>query len=360
MVDHRRPRPVPGRLGHPARPLPGQPGGLRRPLPVAGRRRGDAPLAGLPARRRRPRPVAGRRRHRPGRPRHPAAAAPGHRLRRHPARPGPGDGRPRPRRRRSRWPRPAPPSGPAGCCSAPTPGPATCSPSSAPSSPWSSPRSSSATTARPTRPPSPSAGSRSGSGWTTPASTASRSWPGAALKAAQDVGGHQVTATTRGFDPDPAAAERLAGFLRTRLPAAAGTHDHSATCLYTLTPDRDFVLGPLPGHDRVLVALGAAHGFKFAPLLGRALADLALHDGTDVDIAPFAARPSRPHQPPARGQLPGLSGADGTPPTCEIVRQVDTFWQLVVGFLLTTVLGGLLGTYLQCAFLEAPERGPAP
>ena len=39
---------------------------------------------------------------------------------------------------------------------------------------------------------------------------------------------------------------------------------------------------------RVLVALGAAHGFKFAPLLGRVLADLALHDGTDVDIAPFA------------------------------------------------------------------------
>ncbi|HSO55560.1 MAG TPA: N-methyl-L-tryptophan oxidase [Actinomycetes bacterium] len=113
-------------------------------------------------------------------------------------------------------------------------------------------------------------------------------WPGAALKAAQDVGGHRVTPTTRGFDPDPAAAERLAGFLRTRLPAAAGTHDHSATCLYTLTPDRDFALGPLPGHDRVLVALGAAHGFKFAPLIGRVLADLALQGGTDVDVTPFA------------------------------------------------------------------------
>jgi sarcosine oxidase len=113
-------------------------------------------------------------------------------------------------------------------------------------------------------------------------------WPDAALKAAQDVGGHQVTATSRGFDPDPAAAERLAGFLRARLPTAAGAHDHSATCLYTLTPDRDLVLGPLPGHDRVLVALGAAHGFKFAPLVGRALADLALHDGTDVDLTPFA------------------------------------------------------------------------
>ena len=116
-------------------------------------------------------------------------------------------------------------------------------------------------------------------------------WPDRALKAAQDVGGRQVTATTRGFDPDPAASERLARFLRTHLPAA-GTHDHTVTCLYTLTPDRDLVLGPLPGHDRVLVALGAAHGFKFAPLLGRVLADLALHGGTDVDITSFA--PNRP------------------------------------------------------------------
>jgi sarcosine oxidase len=113
-------------------------------------------------------------------------------------------------------------------------------------------------------------------------------WPGAALKAAQDVGGHQVTAASRGFDPDPAAADRLAGFLRTRLPAAAGAHDQTATCLYTLTPDRDLVLGPIGGHDRVLVALGAAHGFKFAPLLGQALADLALQGGTEVDITPFA------------------------------------------------------------------------
>jgi sarcosine oxidase len=112
-------------------------------------------------------------------------------------------------------------------------------------------------------------------------------WPDAALKAAQDVGGPQVTASSRGFDPDPAASARLAGFLRTRLPAA-GPHDHTATCLYTLTPDRDFALGLLPGHDHVLVGLGAAHGFKFAPLLGRVLADLALHGGTEVDVSPYA------------------------------------------------------------------------
>jgi sarcosine oxidase len=49
------------------------------------------------------------------------------------------------------------------------------------------------------------------------------------------------------------------------------------------------VLGPLPAHDRVLVGLGAAHGFKFASLLGRLLADLALRGGTEVDLDPFAA-----------------------------------------------------------------------
>jgi sarcosine oxidase len=112
-------------------------------------------------------------------------------------------------------------------------------------------------------------------------------WPGPALKAAQDVGGREVTARSHRPDPDPAASERLTGFLRARLPAALGAHASTTTCLYTLPPDRDLVLGPLPGHDRVLVALGAAHGFKFAPLLGSLLADLALHGGTEVDLDPF-------------------------------------------------------------------------
>jgi hypothetical protein len=71
-------------------------------------------------------------------------------------------------------------------------------------------------------------------------------WPDRTLKAAQDVGGRPVTATSRGFDPDPAASERLAGFLRTRLPAVAGTHDHTATCLYTLTRTATSSSAPSP------------------------------------------------------------------------------------------------------------------
>lgn len=53
-------------------------------------------------------------------------------------------------------------------------------------------------------------------------------------------------------------------------------------------PVRDFVLGPVPGHDRVLVALGAAHGFTYAPWFGAALADLVQTGHTTLGIGAFA------------------------------------------------------------------------
>ena len=55
---------------------------------------------------------------------------------------------------------------------------------------------------------------------------------------------------------------RLVGDVLTGAP-------RSTTCLYTLTADRDFVLDRVPDHPQVLVALGAAHGFKFASWFGR-------------------------------------------------------------------------------------------
>ncbi len=67
----------------------------------------------------------------------------------------------------------------------------------------------------------------------------------------------------------------------------------STTCLYTLTPDRDFVVDRLPDIPQVLVGLGAAHGFKFAAWFGRTLAELACGDPSGPELAPFAfGRPS--------------------------------------------------------------------
>ncbi len=47
------------------------------------------------------------------------------------------------------------------------------------------------------------------------------------------------------------------------------------------------MLAPVPGHPSVVVGLGAAHGFKFAPTFGRLLADLALTGETATDLTPY-------------------------------------------------------------------------
>jgi sarcosine oxidase len=111
--------------------------------------------------------------------------------------------------------------------------------------------------------------------------------PGA-VKAAEDVGGQPTTAATRTFDSDEAALHRLTGFLARTVPGMVdGRTPRVKTCLYTLTPDRDFVLGDVPGHPGVQVALGAAHGYKFASWFGRTLAERAVHGSAGDDLAPF-------------------------------------------------------------------------
>lgn len=109
---------------------------------------------------------------------------------------------------------------------------------------------------------------------------------GALVKAAQDCGGKPTTAATRSFETDPAALDRLSRFVTGLLPGI-GPPAHTVTCLYTLTPDRDFVIDAVPGHPSVYIGLGAAHAFKFAPTFGRVLADLATTGTTTSDISAF-------------------------------------------------------------------------
>jgi sarcosine oxidase len=72
------------------------------------------------------------------------------------------------------------------------------------------------------------------------------------------------------------------------IPAAAGPLRLAKTCLYTMTPDRDFLIDRLPGAPNIVVASPCSgHGFKFAPVVGEILADLATEGGTGHDISRF-------------------------------------------------------------------------
>ncbi|MEU1513762.1 FAD-dependent oxidoreductase [Streptomyces sp. NPDC005811] len=97
--------------------------------------------------------------------------------------------------------------------------------------------------------------------------------PAPAMKVAEHDRGTPATARTRSGLVDPGSRTRVSGFVRDRLPGL-DPHPHAeATCLYTTTPDEDFVLdrhGPL-----VIVSPCSGHGAKFAPLIGAMAADLA-------------------------------------------------------------------------------------
>jgi len=108
------------------------------------------------------------------------------------------------------------------------------------------------------------------------------------VKVAQDVGGREVTPWTRTFESDPDIEARVDTFMRRYLPTARGPIVSTKTCMYTMPPDRDFVIDTLPHYPRVSLALGAAHGFKFASIIGRILSELAVDGATSYNIAPFA------------------------------------------------------------------------
>ncbi|HEX3368978.1 MAG TPA: N-methyl-L-tryptophan oxidase [Candidatus Cybelea sp.] len=106
------------------------------------------------------------------------------------------------------------------------------------------------------------------------------------VKITQDAGGKPVDADARGFDEDTEITARVGGFLERYLPGALGPVRLVKTCLYTLPPDRDFVIDTLPGHRNVSVAIGAGHAFKFAGAIGRILSRLSV-DGARADLSPF-------------------------------------------------------------------------
>lgn len=83
--------------------------------------------------------------------------------------------------------------------------------------------------------------------------------------------------------------EPLRRYIRDRLHGVGDDVARSTVCLYTNTPDEHFVIGAAPGRPALTVLSPCSgHGFKFAPVIGDAAADLALSGATAYPIAGFA------------------------------------------------------------------------
>jgi sarcosine oxidase len=73
----------------------------------------------------------------------------------------------------------------------------------------------------------------------------------------------------------------IAAAMEEWMPGAAANFREAKPCMYSLTPDSNFVVDRHPGHTNVILCGGfSGHGFKFAPVIGEIAADLALDGGS--------------------------------------------------------------------------------
>lgn len=100
-----------------------------------------------------------------------------------------------------------------------------------------------------------------------------------------------------GVRADPDALDRsrrpedeamLREFTEHCFPDAGGRLLEMAVCMFTNSPDRDFIIGTHPVYPQVSFAAGfSGHGFKFCSTVGEIMADLAERGETRHDLSPF-------------------------------------------------------------------------
>jgi glycine/D-amino acid oxidase-like deaminating enzyme len=117
--------------------------------------------------------------------------------------------------------------------------------------------------------------------------------PGVGVKMAEHLGGSYLPSADMPVPPPgPADLDPIASIAAKYMPKLAGNYNQarsrlfrSATCLYTMTPDDDFIVDHHPEYSNVVFAAGfSGHGFKFAPVIAVALADLVQEAKTSLPI----------------------------------------------------------------------------
>jgi sarcosine oxidase len=115
---------------------------------------------------------------------------------------------------------------------------------------------------------------------------------GSGVKVAQHYGAPELDVLTK-VDRSVSEMDEISvrRFLQTHLPAVDGPTMRSSVCIYTLTPDRHFVIDLHPKNPQVVLAAGfSGHGFKFMSVVGEILADLCDSGRTAWPIGMFGVR----------------------------------------------------------------------
>lgn len=106
------------------------------------------------------------------------------------------------------------------------------------------------------------------------------------IKVAEHTGGELCTdPLTTSRDVDPVDRQHVESFLARCMPQVLLSPTDHAVCFYTMTPDGHFIVDRHPHFEHVSYAAGlSGHGFKFVPVLGQALVELAVDGKTTLPV----------------------------------------------------------------------------
>ncbi|MEH2485485.1 N-methyl-L-tryptophan oxidase [Bradyrhizobium sp. AZCC 2230] len=110
------------------------------------------------------------------------------------------------------------------------------------------------------------------------------------LKVATEQYETSTTADTIDRTVDPAeSAKMYSKHVKGRLAGATPRVAHAAACLYTVTPDRGFIIDRHPEQDRVhVVSACSGHGFKHSAGIGNLVAGMVANGRSSIDPTPFS------------------------------------------------------------------------
>lgn len=111
---------------------------------------------------------------------------------------------------------------------------------------------------------------------------------GSGVKVAFHSGAPVADVNAIDYQPSVATTDKIRAFLRDVHPPLDTTLKEARVCLYTMTPDEDFILDRHPQYPNVVFGAGfSGHGFKFSTLIGKILSDLVLTGQAKQDISLF-------------------------------------------------------------------------
>ncbi|XP_035691600.1 peroxisomal sarcosine oxidase-like [Branchiostoma floridae] len=92
-----------------------------------------------------------------------------------------------------------------------------------------------------------------------------------------------------GSHGNQAIVRMMCDYVRKHFPGLESVPAIQESCMYTNTPDEDFILDRHPQYRNIIIGVGfSGHGFKLAPVVGKLLCELAMDKQPSYDMTPFS------------------------------------------------------------------------